>query len=117
VWTNDLARGKRIAEQIDAGTVMVNEALYVHAVAQTPWGGVKQSGFGRTHGRAGLLELVNQQHIHVNRFASIPDVWWFNYTPSAGKLFRGLARRFASGSILQTLLVTPQMIRRWRERR
>jgi succinate-semialdehyde dehydrogenase/glutarate-semialdehyde dehydrogenase len=116
VWTNDLARGQRIAEQIDAGTVMINEVLYVHAVAQTPWGGVKQSGYGRTHGRAGLLELVNQQHIHVNRLASIRDVWWFNYTPGAGKLFRSLARRFASGSIAQSLLVAPQMIRRWRER-
>jgi len=96
---------------------MINEVLYIHAVAQTPWGGGKQSGFGRTHGRAGLLEFVNQQHIHVSHFTSIPDVWWFNYTPSAGKLFRGLARRFASGSILQTLLVLPQMIRRWREKR
>jgi acyl-CoA reductase-like NAD-dependent aldehyde dehydrogenase len=117
VWTNDLARGKRIAEKIDAGTVMINEALYVHAVGQTPWGGVKQSGYGRTHGRAGLLELVNQQHIHVNHFAAVPDVWWFNYTPSAGKLFRSLARRFASGSVLQTLLVMPQMISRLRERK
>ena len=117
VWTNDLARGKRIAEQIEAGTVMINETLYVHAVGQTPWGGVKHSGFGRSHGRAGLLELVHQQHIHVNHLAWVPDVWWFNYTPSAGKLFRSLARRFASGSIVQTMLVLPQMIGRWRERR
>jgi len=117
VWTNDFARGKRIAEQIDAGTVMINEVLYVHAVGQTPWGGVKQSGFGHTHGRAGLLELVNAQHIHINRFPNVPDMWWFPYTPNAGKLFRSLARRFASGSVLQTLLVMPQMIRRLRERR
>ena len=117
VWTDDIARGKRLAERIDAGTVMVNEVLYTHGIAQTPWGGVKQSGFGRTHGRAGLLELVNQQHIHVNRLAMLPDLWWFNYTPNAGKLFRGLARRFASGSIIQATLMLPQMIRRWRERR
>jgi len=117
VWTNDLARGKRIAEQIDAGTVMVNEVLYTHGVAQTPWGGFKHSGFGRTHGRAGLLELVNQQHVHVNRFVFLPDVWWFNYTPSATKLFHSLARRFSSGSVLQATLAVPQMIRRWRERR
>jgi len=117
VWTSDLARGKRIAEQIDAGTVMVNEVLYTHGVAQTPWGGFKQSGFGRTHGRAGLLELVNQQHIHVNHFSFLPDIWWFNYTPGAGKLFRSLARRFSSGSVLQAGLAVPQMIRRWRERR
>lgn len=117
IWTNDLARGRRIAERIDAGTVMVNEVLYTHGIAQVPWGGVKQSGFGRTHGRVGLLALVNQQHIHVNRFPSVPDVWWFNYTNDAGKLFRSLARRFTSGSIVQAALVLPQLIRRWRERR
>ena len=96
---------------------MINEVLYTHGIAQTPWGGVKQSGFGRTHGRAGLLELVNAQHIHVNHFATMPDVWWYSYTPNAGKLFRSLARRFASGSLMQTALVLPQMIRRWRARR
>ncbi|MFY9619359.1 MAG: aldehyde dehydrogenase family protein [Pyrinomonadaceae bacterium] len=117
VWTNDLARGRALGERIDAGTVTVNEVLYTHAIAQTPWGGVKHSGFGRTHGRAGLLELVNAQHIHVNRFPSVPDVWWFNYTPDAGKLFRTLARRFASGSIFQMLLALPQMIRRLNEKR
>ena len=117
VWTSNLSRGKRIAERIDAGTVMVNEALYTHGIAQTPWGGVKQSGFGRTHGRAGLLELVNAQHIHVNHLWFIADLWWFNYTPQAGQLFRGFAKRFASGSILQASLLLPQMIRRWLERR
>src|SRR5438477_4980700 len=117
VWTSNLSRGKRIAERIDAGTVMINEALYSHGIAQTPWGGVKQSGFGRTHGRTGLLELVNAQHIHVNHLWFIPDLWWFNYTPQAGRLFRGFARRFASGSILQASLLLPQMIRRWLERR
>ena len=42
---------------------MVNEVLYTHGIAQTPWGGVKQSGLGRTHGRLGLLELVTPQHV------------------------------------------------------
>src|SRR6266849_4385911 len=112
VWTKDIARGKRLAERIDAGTVTVNDVLYTHAIAQAPWGGVKQSGFGRTHGRAGLMELVNAQHIHVNWVSFTPDVWWFKYTPEAGRLFRGLARRFTSGSIVQASLMLPQMIRR-----
>src|SRR5713226_1517460 len=113
VWTRNIARGKRLAERIDAGTVMVNEVVYTHGIAQTPWGGVKQSGLGRTHGRTGLLELVNAQHIHVNHLPFIPDLWWFNYTPDAGQLFRGFARKFASGSIFQSMLLLPQMIRRW----
>ncbi|MDX6443217.1 MAG: hypothetical protein QOH71_291 [Blastocatellia bacterium] len=113
VWTSQIARGKRLAERIDAGTVMVNEVLYTHGIASTPWGGVKQSGLGRTHGRAGLLELVSARHIHVNRLSFLPDLWWFNYTPEAGQLFRGFARRFASGSVFQTMLLLPQMIRRY----
>jgi acyl-CoA reductase-like NAD-dependent aldehyde dehydrogenase len=117
VWTKNIARGERLAESIEAGTVMVNEVLYTHGIAQTPWGGVKESGFGRTHGSAGLFELVSPRHIHVNRWPLIPDLWWFNYTPLAGRLFRGFARRFASGSVLQTALLVPLMIRRFFEKR
>src|ERR1051325_2244325 len=46
VWTRNIARGRRLAERLEAGTVMVNEVLYTHGIAQTPWGGVKQSGLG-----------------------------------------------------------------------
>ncbi|MCA1614152.1 MAG: aldehyde dehydrogenase family protein, partial [Acidobacteria bacterium] len=116
VWTRDIRRGERLARRLEAGTVMVNEVLYTHAIAQTPWGGVKLSGIGSTHGRAGLLELVHAQHLHTNRLPRLRDVWWFNYTPQAAALFRALARRFATGSPLQTSLLLPQMIRRLRER-
>jgi succinate-semialdehyde dehydrogenase/glutarate-semialdehyde dehydrogenase len=117
VWTKDIGRGRRLADQIEAGTVMVNEVLYTHGIAQTPWGGVKQSGLGRTHGKLGLLELVTPHHVHVNRLGFIPDLWWFGYTPVASKLFRGLARRFATGSLLQTSLLLPQMFKRFLEGR
>jgi acyl-CoA reductase-like NAD-dependent aldehyde dehydrogenase len=117
VWTGDPGRGRRIASRLEAGTAMVNEVLYTHGIAQTPWGGMKQSGLGRTHGRLGLLELVRAQHLHVNRIAFFRDFWWFRYTPPAARLFRGFARRFATGSVLQTSLILPQMIRRFFERR
>ena len=117
VWTRSIARGRKIASRLEAGTVMVNEVLYTHGIAQTPWGGVKQSGLGRTHGRLGLLELVSPRHIHVNRLGIIPDMWWFGYTSLASKLFRGLARRFASGSLLQTSLLMPQILKRLFERK
>jgi acyl-CoA reductase-like NAD-dependent aldehyde dehydrogenase len=116
VWTSDISRGRQLAEDIQAGTVMVNEVVYTHGIAQTPWGGVKQSGYGRTHGRMGLLELVSPRHIHVNRFAFVPDIWWFRYTPKAATLFRGLAKHFTTGSIIRTTRLLPQMIRRLLER-
>ncbi len=112
VWTTNIARGRRLAERIEAGTVMVNEVVYTHGIAQTPWGGVKDSGYGRTHGRMGLLELVTPTHIHVNRISFLPDLWWFRYDPSATKLFGGLAKNFTTGSIVKTTRLLPQMLRR-----
>lgn len=115
VWTRDYARGKRVAEKIEAGSVCVNEVLYTHGIGQTPWGGFKNSGRGRTHGREGLMELVQPQHIHVNRIAILPDAWWMPYSPNAVETFRGFAKYFASGSVLKTAKILPQLWRRIKE--
>jgi succinate-semialdehyde dehydrogenase/glutarate-semialdehyde dehydrogenase len=95
---------------------MINEVVYTHALAQTPWGGVKQSGYGRTHGRLGLLELVVAQHIHVNSMPAIPDLWWFRYSQVARTLFKQLAHRFTDGSLVKASTVIPQILRRFWKR-
>ena len=115
VWTRDYAKGHRVAKQIEAGSVCVNEVLYTHGIGQTPWGGFKNSGQGRTHGREGLMELVQPQHIHINRIAILPDAWWMPYTPTAVETFRGFAKYFASGSIFQTARMLPQLFKRIKE--
>lgn len=115
VWTNDYVKGRRVAEQIEAGSVCVNEVLYTHGIGQTPWGGFKNSGRGRTHGLEGLMELVQPQHIHVNRVALLPDAWWMPYSSTAVETFRGFAKYFATGSMRRTSLLLPQLSRRIRE--
>jgi succinate-semialdehyde dehydrogenase/glutarate-semialdehyde dehydrogenase len=117
VWTKDLSRGKRVAEKIEAGTVCVNEVLYTHGIGQTPWGGFKNSGRGRTHGIEGLIELVQPQHIHINKIAILPNAWWLPYSPEAVKTFKGFARYFASGSLFQTAKLAPQLLKRIKELR
>jgi len=117
VWTRDYAKGKRVAGKIEAGSVCVNEVLYTHGIGQTPWGGFKNSGRGRTHGREGLMELVQPQHIHVNRFALLPDAWWMPYSATAVETFRGIATKFASGSLAKTTTLIPQLWKRIRELR
>ena len=117
VWTRDLQKGKRVAERIEAGTVCVNEVLYTHGIGQTPWGGFKNSGSGRTHGVEGLMELVQPQHIHINKIAILPNVWWMPYGENAIQTFRGFAKHFASGSLLQTAKLTPQLLKRIKELR
>ena len=117
VWTSDLSKGKRVAEQIEAGSVCVNEVLYTHGIGQTPWGGFKNSGRGRTHGIEGLMELVQPQHIHVNKISILPNAWWFPYGANAIKTFKGFAKYFATGSLFQTSKLMPQLLKRLRELR
>ena len=117
VWTRDLKKGKRVAERIEAGTVCINEVLYTHGIGQTPWGGFKNSGNGRTHGVEGLMELVQPQHIHVNKAAILPNAWWMPYGANAIVTFKGFAKHFASGSLFQTAKLAPQLLRRIKELR
>ena len=115
VWTRDIAKGQRVAAKIEAGSVCVNEVLYTHGIGQTPWGGFKNSGRGRTHGLEGLMELVQPQHIHINRLAILPNAWWMPYSATAVETFRGFAKYFASGSLRKTSRLLPQLAKRIRE--
>ena len=115
VWTRDAAKGKRVAARLEAGTVCVNEVLYTHGIGQTPWGGFKNSGHGRTHGREGLMELVQPQHIHINHLSLLPNAWWFPYSPISVETFRGFAHKFATGSLVKTTSLMPQLFKRIRE--
>jgi succinate-semialdehyde dehydrogenase/glutarate-semialdehyde dehydrogenase len=63
VFTNDSEQALRVADQIEAGMVFVN-AVGAEGV-ELPFGGVKQSGFGRELGRYGTDEFVNKKLIRV----------------------------------------------------
>lgn len=97
VWTRDLRRGRAIARRLEAGTVSVNECTYTHAVCEAPWGGVKESGFGRTRGELGLLEFVQPVHLHENRAPGRRSLWWFPYDASLGEVMRAGVRFYTGG--------------------
>lgn len=65
VWTANPDEGVRIAEQLETGTVWVNEFLHLSPFA--PFGGHKQSGFGAEYGKEGLLEFTYPQVITVKK--------------------------------------------------
>ena len=117
IWTRDVNRGRALAGELCVGTVMINEVLYTHAIAQAPWGGVRRSGWGRTHGRLGLLEMVAPQHVHANRLTLLRDPWWYKYSPQAQQLFRRLARHFTDGSLSGLVRAMPSLAKRWWEMR
>jgi betaine-aldehyde dehydrogenase len=64
VWTRDIFRAIRTVKQLRAGIVWVNhmQPTYVEA----PWGGYKQSGFGRELGKWGVEEYLNVKQVYIN---------------------------------------------------
>ena len=81
VWTDDRDKGRRIARRIEAGMVWINDHIYSHGAMQTPWGGVKESGLGRSHGRFGFQECVNVKHVAWEP-GYLKNFWWHPYGDS-----------------------------------
>jgi acyl-CoA reductase-like NAD-dependent aldehyde dehydrogenase len=79
LWTRDRARGERLARQIHAGTVMINDAVSCFGISEAPHGGVKASGLGRTHGRWGLEEMVQVKYVDSDLMPRTKKIWWFGY--------------------------------------
>lgn len=84
VWTRDVDAGAALARQLESGMVWINDGPVYYSDPTIPWGGVKESGLGRTHGRWGLHALADVKVIARSR--SGPRVWWFPYTPIAKRL-------------------------------
>jgi aldehyde dehydrogenase (NAD+) len=61
VWTKDVGRAIRVARSIDAGTVWVNSYKSINVM--TPFGGFKESGYGRSSGRDGLEEYLQTKSV------------------------------------------------------
>src|SRR5271155_5673813 len=79
VWTKDAARGQAIASRLRAGAVMVNDAISYFGIAEAPHGGCGASGWGRPHGKAGLLEMVQPKYIDVDRMPGTEKPWGDRY--------------------------------------
>ncbi|WP_280346121.1 succinic semialdehyde dehydrogenase [Nocardia abscessus] len=66
VWTRDFAHAERIAAQLQAGNININDGFVAtYAAKGTPSGGVKQSGVGTRHGDQGLLKYTDTVNVGV----------------------------------------------------
>ena len=71
VWSRDVARAMRIADQIEAGTVYINN--YFNAATQSPVGGFKQSGYGRENGWEGMRCYLQTRSVGLSTNPHQPD--------------------------------------------
>jgi acyl-CoA reductase-like NAD-dependent aldehyde dehydrogenase len=119
VWSRNRRKARRLAERIEAGVVTVNDHLMSHGLAETPWGGFKLSGLGRSHGRIGFDEMTQPQCIVDDLLPGVKqNLWWHPhgpqlyagtlgvldalYAPSLGRRLAGLGR---------VLKILPRMFR------
>jgi succinate-semialdehyde dehydrogenase/glutarate-semialdehyde dehydrogenase len=63
VYTRDITRGRRVAEEIEAGMVFINHPASIYE--DMPFGGIKKSGYGRECGELGIHEFVNKKLVRA----------------------------------------------------
>jgi len=79
VWTGDEKKGRELASRIRAGAVMINDVASYYGISEAPHGGPGASGWGRTHSRLGLLEMVQVKYVDVDRLPRVAKAWWYGY--------------------------------------
>jgi acyl-CoA reductase-like NAD-dependent aldehyde dehydrogenase len=91
VWTADRYRGLRIARELDAGMVWLNDHLPSPAVSRGPWGAAAGGGLGRTLGEAGLRACAQEKLITWDPSGS-RGLWWGPYDELSARAARTAAQ-------------------------
>jgi aldehyde dehydrogenase (NAD+) len=90
VWTHDLERAKRVARALAVGGVSINNVMATEANPALPFGGVKQSGFGRYKGEHGLHAFCNVKSVLLDKDSKKIEANWYPYTAEKYRLFTNL---------------------------
>jgi len=77
IWTGDRERGEALARKLEMGMVWVNDSIVYVGAPQMPYGGVKESGWGRNLSHHGLHEMTNVKTIVSTD--SQEQMWWYPY--------------------------------------
>lgn len=87
VWSKDSKNAVAIGRKIMAGAITINDHLISHGMAETPWGGFKESGIGRTHGALGFAEMTQPKVIINDIMPAVRKNFWWH--PFSKELYEG----------------------------
>ena len=88
VWSKNRKNAESLARRIQAGVVMINDHMMSSGLAETPWGGFKESGLGRTHGELGMMEMTQPICIVHDYLPGVQrNMWWY---PSGKGIYDGI---------------------------
>jgi acyl-CoA reductase-like NAD-dependent aldehyde dehydrogenase len=92
VWTRDQAKGVRLAKQICAGSVTINETAIAYGATEAPFGGRRTSGVGQVNGETGLKGYCFAQPIITDRFNHKEEHVWYPYTAAKAQTLERVMR-------------------------
>src|ERR1700674_3933173 len=78
---------------------MLNDAISYFGIAEAPPGDCGASGWGRTHGQAGLLEMVQMKYIDLRRMPRREEPWWYREAADLERAADAFLKFEFSGSI------------------
>jgi acyl-CoA reductase-like NAD-dependent aldehyde dehydrogenase len=91
VWTADRYGGRRIAHELRAGMVWINDHLPAPTVARGPWGAAAGHGLGRTLGQAGLRACAQEKLVTWDP-PGTRGLWWGPYDEASTQAARAVAK-------------------------
>ncbi len=114
VWTNDIKKGRKLASEINAGSIIINDTHIILGQFEAPYIGYKNSGLGVSHGEWGIAEMVRPKYVNHDKpliskllkFLYKPlhenDVWWYKYNEERFNDFKAFTN-FLHGSFKDRL--------------
>lgn len=115
-WTRDPATARLLQERLSAGVVTINDCVSSLGDPSAPYGGLRRSGIGRSHGTPGLREMAQVKY--VTRDASRRSMlWWYPYDPAYRRLMASAVRALHARSWLERVrsqLALARFGRLWR---
>jgi len=116
VWTQDRKRGVAVAQRLRAGAVCVNDAVVHFGIPSLPFGGVGESGYGRSHGEEGLGEMTRSRSVLVDRLGLKREPWWFPYSRSTERVLEATLLFRLKGGLRGIFAGAAHLLRRGRRR-
>ena len=90
VWSKDLKRAERVARALEVGAVSINNVMLTEGNPALPFGGQKDSGFGRAKGKEGLRGFTRSKSILIDKQSDIIEPNWYPYTARKYQIFSDL---------------------------
>ncbi|MCS6857209.1 MAG: aldehyde dehydrogenase family protein [Sandaracinaceae bacterium] len=109
IWTRDIARAERLAEQLDVGVVTINNHALTGGIPALPWSGTKDTGPGVANGVASLHTFTRPRSVLIDRNRT-PELYWMPYDRELWELGNLLAD-LQVGQRLHAAWKLPLMIR------